>query len=191
MTQRPLCPQCQRPLRRCLCACVRPVAHATELLILQHPLEQHEAKGTAGLLRLCLQPRCRVEVGEVFDAALLQGWLGDAGSWLLYPPDEQAPAAPADGQPPLRRLVVLDATWRKSRKMLALNPALQALPRLALRDLPASRYAIRKAHAPHQLSTLEAVALALVQIEQAPSIAAALTQALDAFVAQQQALLRS
>jgi DTW domain-containing protein YfiP len=52
-------------------------------------------------------------------------------------------------------MVVLDATWRKSRKMLHLNPALQALPRLACEhagfELPDPQ-----GHAPDQLSSLEA-----------------------------------
>ena len=65
------------------------------------------------------------------------------------------------------RLVLLDGTWRKSRKMLWANPLLQALPRLALHHVPASRYAIRKAHAPHQLSTLEATQQALRHLEPA------------------------
>ena len=57
--------------------------------------------------------------------------------------------------------------------MLYLNPGLQALPRLALQgDLPASRYgALRKAHAPGQLSTLEAAACALQRLAPAgPSL---------------------
>ena len=61
--------------------------------------------------------------------------------------------------------MVLDATWRKSRKMLHLSPGLQRLPRLTLDDVPASRYAIRKAHKPGQLSTLEATCAALAQLE--------------------------
>ena len=62
------------------------------------------------------------------------------------------------------RLVVLDGTWRKSRKMLYRNPGLQQLPRLALQDLPPGRYAIRKAQAPDQLSSFEAAALALARL---------------------------
>jgi DTW domain-containing protein YfiP len=54
------------------------------------------------------------------------------------------------------QLVVLDGTWRKSRKMLHLNPLLRRLPRLSLEDVPASNYLIRKAHKVGQLSTLEA-----------------------------------
>ncbi len=59
-------------------------------------------------------------------------------------------------QLPQLRLVVLDGTWRKSRKMLYLNPLLQALPRLPLVDLPALQYRIRKAQQAHQLSSFEA-----------------------------------
>ena len=49
--------------------------------------------------------------------------------------------------------------------MLYLNPLLQALPRLALRAMPPSHYRVRKAHAPDQLSTLEAAAHALAQLD--------------------------
>lgn len=109
---------------------------------------------------------------------------------LLYPTTADRPAvwiaadclaqAPAAGM----RLVMLDATWRKSRKMLHLNPVLQTLPRLDLGAVPMSRYAIRKAQRPHQLSTLEAAVLALQQLEQGPERYAPLLQAFDGFVAQ-------
>lgn len=158
------------------------MAHPVEVLILQHPLEVHEAKGTARLLHLSL-PRSRMAVGEAFDAPALQalldapleGHAAAARPVLLYPaaPHDAAlgiaapPALdPAWLQAPERlRLVVLDGTWRKSRKMLHLNPALQQLPRLALAHPPASRYAtIRKAPRAGQLSTLEATAAALEQL---------------------------
>jgi DTW domain-containing protein len=81
----------------------------------------------------------------------------------------------------------LDGTWRKSRKMLYLNPLLQQLPRLALRDLPPSSYRIRKAHKPDQLSTLEATCAALAQLESDAGRFAPLLRAFDGFVAQQSA----
>jgi DTW domain-containing protein YfiP len=83
------------------------------------------------------------------------------------------------------RLVVLDGTWRKSRKMLYQNPLLQQLPRLSLSDCPASRYLIRKAHRPDQLSTLEACCAALMQLEARTAPFQALLTAFDGFVAQQ------
>jgi DTW domain-containing protein YfiP len=109
---------------------------------------------------------------------------------LLYPetPGEPAPVAGVMPAPERLRLVVLDATWRKSRKMLHVNPELHALPRLVLQDVPASTYRIRKAHAPHQLSTLEAAALALTQMEGDSDRYRPLLQAFDGFVQQQAAL---
>ncbi|HEX2010443.1 MAG TPA: tRNA-uridine aminocarboxypropyltransferase [Roseateles sp.] len=154
---RPTCPRCLLPLSTCLCALVRPVANATELLILQHPLEQGQAKNTARLLHLCLA-RSRLLVGERFEPAALAPLLED--TVLLYPGES---AAPMPARP--RRLVVLDGTWRKSRKLLALNPQLQALPRLGWQAPPPSRYRVRKAQQAHQLSTLEAAALALEELD--------------------------
>ena len=162
--QRARCAQCLRPARTCLCPWLRATDNRLPLLVLQHPLEQHHAKGSLPLLRLSLS-QCRVEVGESFDAQLLRAWLG-TGSWLLYPgpgPDAALPAsAPAM---PLRQLVLLDGTWRKTRKLLHLNPVLQALPRCSLPAAPASVYRIRKSQRSDQQSTLEAACLALGQAE--------------------------
>ena len=210
---RPRCPHCHRALRTCVCALARPVAHQVEVLILMHPMEVHEAKGTGHLLHLCL-PHSRVMVGEEFDAAELEAALhGSWASWadtdgaprhslLLYPDTaeqdsalELAPASPLPlpwPQPPERlRLVVIDGTWRKSRKMLYLNPALQALPRLPLQNVEDSGYAIRKAHLPGQLSSFEAAAQALAQLHNWTADGSAnstLHEVFKQFVAQQMQL---
>lgn len=196
MTQqlRPVCPTCLRPARACVCEWARPTANSVDVLLLQHPLETANAKNTLTLLRLSLA-RCTVAVGEVFAPDALQqllfGLHPDSGpSVLLYPDTPCAPAAPSfvpscEGLP--SQLVVLDATWRKSRKMLALNPALQALPRLPLLAPPPSQYLIRKAHRPGQLSTLEAVCHALAQLEGDCARYQPLLSAFAGFVARQQA----
>ncbi|SDE37285.1 DTW domain-containing protein YfiP [Massilia sp. PDC64] len=160
-----------------------------DLLILQHPLEVRNAKNSARLLHLCL-PGSRLEVGEAFPDLHALLYADGLVPVLLYP-ETPGCASPelAPVPPPERlRLVVLDATWRKSRKMLHVNPELQRLPRLALHDVPASTYRIRKAHAPHQLSTLEAAALALAQMEGDGDRYRPLLQAFDGFVQQQAAL---
>ena len=86
------CLRCDRPDATCLCAWVRPVDNEIELLLLQHPMEQHEAKGTARLLRLSLA-RCEMWVGEQFDAAALAS--ATQGAALLYPLTPPANAASA------------------------------------------------------------------------------------------------
>jgi len=189
---RPVCPTCLRPARACICRWTTPTANTVEVLLLQHPLETDNAKNSLRLLQLSLARR-KVEVGERFSPAQLEALLygpspGAAQPLLLYPGTPGAAPAPGlqDTTRPLR-LVALDATWRKSRKMLALNPALQALPRLALPAPPPSRYLIRKAHRPGQLSTLEAVCHALAQLEGDSARYLPLLQAFDGFVAQQMA----
>lgn len=196
--KRARCPACLRAASSCICHWIAPVAHAVDVLILQHPLEVHNAKGSARLLHLSL-PNSRMLTGEQFAPDTLAELLADKHTVLLYPdtPGDRslgiAPPPvldPAILLDPARflgqlRLVVLDATWRKSRKMLYLNPQLQQLPRLPLRDTPASHYLIRKAHAPDQLSTLEATCYALMQLEQDASRFVPLITAFDGFVAQQ------
>jgi len=190
--RRATCAACLRAQSACICAWVRPLASPVELLILQHPLEVANAKNSARLLHLCVTGSV-LAVGEAFDADALAALLHAGGRTplLLYPEAADAPVPAAAALPPAARLrlVVLDATWRKSRKMLHLNPLLRQLPRLALRDMPASHYRIRKAHAPDQLSTLEASAHALGQIERDTARYAALFAAFDGFVGQQAAYL--
>jgi DTW domain-containing protein YfiP len=186
-TKRATCAACLRAQSACICRWVRPLSSRAGLLILQHPLEVRNAKNSARLLHLCLAGS-RLEVGEAFAPGQLAALLGADGRTplLLYPDTPPAPPAPAP-PPPCPEdvtLVVLDATWRKSRKMLHLNPLLQSLPRLALHDVAPSAYRIRKAHAAHQLSTLEAAALALGRIDGDPGRYAPLLAAFDGFVQQ-------
>ena len=212
--KRATCERCLRPLCTCICQWITPVAHQVQVLILQHPLEVAHAKGSARLLHLSL-PHSRMLTGEVFDMSACLAWMdaqdARAGGQthghtrhnvLLYP----GPASPEAGQshgklppsapvpelppdllqmPSKLRLIVLDGTWRKSRKMLVLNLALQQLPRLSLAPLLASRYLIRKAHRPGQLSTLEATCAALAQLEGNTGKFEPLLKAFDGFVAQQ------
>jgi DTW domain-containing protein YfiP len=167
------------------------------VLILQHPLEVQHAKNSAGLLHLSL-PHSRILVGEVFEDASLQAPMHPAKTTvLLYPStnfaDHVAPATLDAAQlvdPAQVRLVVLDATWRKSRKMIHLSPALQALPRLSLDTSLVSHYSIRKAHKPGQLSTLEATCAALAQLQGDDAAYAPLLQAFQGFVAQQAAFVQ-
>lgn len=169
--RRAACPACLRPAATCICGCASRVATDTALLILQHPLEVRQAKGSARLLHLCI-PGSVLLTGETFDPTLLADALHGDGRQplLLYPQTDPLAPAPLQlddvrGQGGARRLVLLDGTWRKSRKMLHLNPQLAALPRLALRAMPPSAYRIRKAHAPHQLSSFEAAAYALMGLQ--------------------------
>ena len=202
MSQRLQCARCGRALVACICRWITPVTQPTELLILQHPLEVQHVKNSAGLLHLSLA-NSRILVGELFDEPALSAapQLSDSTrpkyTVLLYPATDyagHAAPAPLDAaqltDPSKLRLVVLDATWRKSRKMLHQSALLQGLPRLSLDASTASAYTIRKAHKPGQCSTLEAACAALAQLQGDAQPYAALLQAFDGFVAQQAAFAR-
>jgi DTW domain-containing protein len=182
-SRRPRCTRCELPARTCLCALVTPVRNDVDVLVLQHPDEVAEAKGSARLLRLSLA-RCRVLVGERFDPDQLRELLGGdvSGSALLYPADTVTGSV-VDSKLAPNRLVVLDGTWRKSLKMLHANPLLQTLPRWRLAAPATTRYGtLRKARSTTQLSTLEATCTALAGLEGAPARYAPLLAAFDSFV---------
>ena len=111
-------------------------------------------------------------IGEVFDENIL---LNTKNTLLLYPTTPEDHSLGIAAPPVLDttwlndlnhiRLIIIDGTWRKSRKILCKNPYLQTLPRLTLNDLPEGQYSIRKARKPHQLSTMEATSAALAQLE--------------------------
>ncbi len=177
---------------------MRPVAHRLGLGILQHPSEQHQAKGTARLAHLCLQD-CPIWVGESVDALPdLQAWLQAKPTLLLFPAQEDKGVDSAPNQVVYTenmsdtsvseiQVLLLDGTWRKAYKLLQTNPALQALPRLQLSGEWQSAYAIRKAPNIRSLSTLEAIHAVLCELEGEPSRFDGLSLALADFVAQRQA----
>ncbi len=198
------CSRCQRAQTACICHWIRPTSAASEVLILQHPMEVHHAKGSARLLCLSLS-NSRIEVGESFAPLRLQElltapWLANTTAQaqklpiLLYPelPHDAAQTTGARtnftpqyiADPAKLRLVVIDGSWRKSRKMLYLNPLLQQLPRLQLNEIPASKYHIRKAQRVDQLSTFEATCAALMQLEGANAAFDDLLTGFEGFVQQ-------
>lgn len=206
-TRRPLCPRCQRARSGCICHWISPIDHTVDVLILQHPMETTNAKNSARLLHLSL-PQSQLAAGEVFNEDELKTLLygpsllpGDELATrtpqpvLLYTEDAGTPASSrfdartllVDEQHPVDsvRLVILDGTWRKSRKMLFENPLLHSLPRMMLVNTPLSQYVIRKAHKPEQLSTLEAAGYALMQLERNSEKYHPLLTAFDGFVLQQ------
>lgn len=218
--KRQRCENCQHPLCTCLCGLVQPVLNQVELIILQHPLEAKQAKNTAQLLHLCLN-NSQLYIGETFSSAFFterqsrpsESTQGPIYDLLLYPetPEEKSQGIPSP--PPLDnqqlqlatapnlagntanistlRLWVLDATWRKSRKMLYLNRELQVMPRLPLQQVPASLYSIRKAHSKNQLSTLEASCYALRQLEHNRVDYAPVLTAFAAFIARHNTFIPS
>lgn len=171
---RPRCERCQRPLDHCLCPLIPALDSRTRVVLLQHHSETNHALNTARLAALGLT-NAELRVGEVFDD--LPALLATPGyrPALLFPGDQARVLAPyqqAHDEPLL--LIVPDGTWRKARKLLYLNPLLEALPRVTLGAVAPSRYRLRKAPEAGALSTIEAVVGALNALEQPASFDALL-----------------
>ncbi|GGI92564.1 DTW domain-containing protein [Halopseudomonas pertucinogena] len=140
------------------------ITACTRILVVQHPDERRHALNTARLLVAGLT-NAELLVAETLSTQWCRR-LADP-NWhteLLFPgPAASVLAAGAPQRP--RQLVLLDGTWPKARKLLHVNPVLQALPRVALPEGLQSRYRLRKAPMAGALSTIEAGMHALQIIE--------------------------
>ncbi|ATP51472.1 DTW domain-containing protein [Pseudomonas putida] len=163
---RPRCERCQRPLDHCLCPLIPSLDSRTRVVLLQHPSESSHALNTARLAALGLV-NAELRVGEVFDDLVELLQTPGYRPALLFPGEHaQVLTAYGEGDDRPLLLIVPDGTWRKARKLLYLNPLLEALPRVTLGAVAPSRYRLRKSPEPGALSTLEAVVEALNVLEQ-------------------------
>ena len=74
VSRRAMCERCLRAQRSCICRWIWPLAPAAQVLILQHPLEVAQAKGSGRLLHLSLTGSV-LEHGEQFDEEALRDLL--------------------------------------------------------------------------------------------------------------------
>lgn len=163
MAERTLCLRCLRPTSACFCAQLPSIPTRTRVVFLQHPRERRMAVGTARLAHLSL-PNSELHVGVHFDRHVRLRQLAEAGEAVVLFPAEGA-VEPAQLVRAPRTLVVIDGTWPQARKVFKENPLLHALPRIAFRPSRPSNYRIRKEPADHCVSTIEAVAEVLGQLE--------------------------
>jgi DTW domain-containing protein YfiP len=157
----------------------------TRILLLQHPREKRVAIGTARMAHLAL-PNSRLQVGLDFgdDEEVRELLTRPSDAYVLFPGPGALPLA----QLPRDRavtLVVFDGTWWQARKLLKLNPALAALPRVAFRPGTPSAYVIRREPAEFCVSTIEALAAVLTELEPEGGPFARLLDPFHAMVARQ------
>ena len=162
---RPSCRDCGRARVTCVCDRITRLPTRTRILLLQHPRERRVAIGTARMAHLAL-PSSRLRVGVDFtdDPEVRAVLTGASPAYVLFPGPG---AAPVEHLPRDRAitLIVMDGTWWQARKLLKLNPAIAALPRVAFRPRTPSAYLIRREPADFCVSTIEALAEALTVLE--------------------------
>lgn len=192
---RAICSKCHRPQKVCICDFIQPIDNQVEIGILQHPTETKQIKGTAIIATNSLQC-CRYWIGEsVTELPGLVDWLNDGKQvFLLYPKTEdshlfikvQDVDVLKNQDKGIFKILILDGTWRKTFKMMQLNPELQELNRVALIPNELSNYKIRKQKNEQSLSTVEAVYELLTQLEGAESNGDKFKPLLTAFEKMQQ-----
>lgn len=192
------CPGCGKPVSLCVCAALARLENRVEVLVLRHPQEQDKALGTAGLL--CRQlARATLRTGLSWpNLARAVGHDADMRRWaVLYlgtarqaPPMGMGPlvAADRDGTPladqsaaldQIDGIILLDGNWSQAKALWWRNPWLLKCRRLLLNPPSPSLYGnLRREPRRESVSTLEAGALALAQLEAQPGWHQALTAAL-------------
>ncbi len=151
------CKRCWIRTEHCVCADIPALSTRVQVLLVRHHSEARKSTGTARVAALAL-PSLRLvdftDDPEASNAALPA--LDAAQDWVLYPDDTASePASPP------RTLVVVDGTWRQTRKMLKKLPKLDGLPRLRLTAAPPKALRLRGTSLEEGRSTLEALADAL------------------------------
>ncbi|MGX9417428.1 tRNA-uridine aminocarboxypropyltransferase [Vibrio sp. WJH972] len=160
MTSR-YCSQCGKAKRACICSTIQTLNSNLELVILQHPTEEHRPMGTAKILALSL-PNSHLFIGEDFsNHEGLNRLLGDAEyeHFVLYPREyaialSNKPTKNSNSRK--QRAILLDGTWKKAYKIWQLSSNLHCLPCVKLPSELHGNYRIRKAPDPNALSTVEA-----------------------------------
>ncbi|MDO6428301.1 tRNA-uridine aminocarboxypropyltransferase [Thalassotalea sp. 1_MG-2023] len=168
---RAICQSCQRPKTSCICRLFVSIINHIEIVILQHPSEVKQSKGSVTLLKGSLQ-KCHVLQGESFkgNADYQKLFLQkNHNTVLLYPSDKSELISQLSNknhqQGAIKRIILLDGTWKKAYRMYMSNPELHSLPHIRLPDNISSLYDARSTKKKGGLSTLEAACHTLSQLE--------------------------
>jgi DTW domain-containing protein YfiP len=184
------CPRCRKPPPLCVCSAIVPVRTSRDVLILQHPREPDRELGTAIIAHLALHgSTLRVGLSWPNLGAAL-GRPARAQRWLVLHLGSARPRRPADGRSLIlldRRgapqatgrdaladidgVVALDGTWSQAKTLWWRNGWLLKLQRAVLAPRDPSLYRqLRREPRQESLSTLEALGLALADLEGQPQI---------------------
>lgn len=155
------CQRCFLNEAICLCAALPRVVTRTEILIVRHAAELRLTSNTARFAALSL-PNSRIldyAGRHHFDESVLR----EPGAVLLY--NASGNARETSLEPPPRRLIVLDGSFRQARRMYKRIEALRGMPELALRPPEVAPLRLREPPHAEGMSTLEAIAHALERLE--------------------------
>ena len=167
---RAFCYQCRRAKITCLCGRIEKQPNDIKIVVLQHPDEVNNPKGSAIIAELGLEKYQRW-IAEDFSQHT------ELTDFLIKHKYEVAVLYPSENaielnnkwlkkvELNLKYLIVIDATWRKAKKIWELQPLLHELTTLKLTEEQISNYRIRKVPREGYLSTIESVVVSLRALE--------------------------
>ncbi len=156
------CQRCWILEAYCICAALPIVTTCTEVLVVRHERESWKSTGTARIAALAM-PKMRVlEFGEHSEPAksMLSAEV-NPGTHLLFPSEQTE----TWNREAVTRLVILDGTWRQTRRMFTKLPSLRDAPKLALPQKSTKVLRLRESKFEAGRSTLEAIAEAIELLE--------------------------
>ena len=157
------CRDCFRPVSQCYCEAITTVDTRTEFLILQHRRERTHPFNSARIAARALT-NCQLVCDRNEQLAEMQLPIKPSAG-LLYPSRD---ARLLDQVPPEelpKQLVVIDGTWHQARTLYRDVDVLRTLPCFALAPTTPGQYQIRLEPNETSLSTVEAIAAAVQQME--------------------------
>jgi DTW domain-containing protein YfiP len=159
------CGRCRLHLGLCVCAQLPRFETRTRLVLFVHHIEARKSTNTGRLAALCLANSEVVVRGDGARPAGPFAFDPATRPLFLFPHPGARPLSREDADGPPVTLVVPDGTWRQASKVRKRVPGLADLPCVALPNEGPSGYRLRRW--PHEggLSTLEAVARALGELE--------------------------
>ncbi|MDX1490277.1 MAG: tRNA-uridine aminocarboxypropyltransferase [Pseudohongiellaceae bacterium] len=181
MVKRARCPSCTRPLALCYCSLLPSLHNHWPVQIMQYSAEAKHALGTARIAALGLTNAWLTPYTPITSKPEEAGSLPCA---LIYPSDSSDDLQVL-AEEPAHHLIVLDGTWKKSKRMLLESPYLADIPHYRLPAVESSRYRIRKEPTPQSVSTLEAIVTALGVLEDRQEYYHPLLKVMDALIEQQ------
>jgi DTW domain-containing protein len=195
MSTQETCPSCEKPMKLCVCSAIAALDNRVFVLILRHPQEQDRALGTAKITTLQLKNSLlktglswrnlgkilgRDEDSPVDPKRWGVLYLGTAKTAEPLPPrtltvvtKKGGPAPDQDqGLKNLEGIILLDGNWQQAKALWWRNAWLLKCRRLVLQPPQPSLYGnLRKEPRRESVSTLEAAAYTLAELDHNPDLA--------------------
>ena len=161
------CFHCHLILQDCICPQNPPLWTEHKITLLTSRKESRIPSNTGRLIRIMLENTTAIFIGEYgWERAVEREIAGND-----YTPVILFPMAPSiDGKNIIEKkgrplnIFVPDTSWRNARRWLH-KPLLLNLPKIGLREIPASEYHLRKQSAKNYLCTFQAVISLMKELE--------------------------